>query len=164
MLRSLLYYNIITIIRKIKSHHQRADINSNHLKVIEISDYHDVYKEFLSVRIKNLLQNSRTEISLIAEISAPSFTLNDVTIAIPINEDSYSDSHFETPSTEYNLKTANNSSVAFTMPEIQELITNVVNDLLFSEITSPEDELQAYSVSEHTVFYLQLLTALDNIS
>ena len=50
------------------------------------------------------------------------------------------------------------------MPEIQELITNVVNDLLFSEITSPEDELQAYSVSEHTVFYLQLLTALDDIS
>ena len=48
----------IEIIRKIKNQHQRADINSIHKKIIKIPDYHDVFKEFLNIRIENLLKNS----------------------------------------------------------------------------------------------------------
>ena len=92
----------------------------------------------------------------------PSFTLNDVTIEIPIHEDSYSVSHVETPSTEYNLQTPNNSPIASTIPETQELITNMVNDFSFTEVTSPEDELQVYPISEHIVFHLQSPTILEN--
>ena len=90
------------------------------------------------------------------------FTLNDVTIDIPIHDDSYSVSHVETPSTEYNLQTPNNSPIASTIPETQELITNMVNDFSFTEVTSPEDELQVYSVSEHIVSHLQSPTVLEN--
>ena len=49
-----------------------------------------------------------------------------------------------------------------TIPETQELITNMVNDFSFSEVTSADDELQVYSVSEHNVSHLQLLTVLEN--
>ena len=35
-------HDIITIIRKIKNKHQRADINSLHKKLIKILDSHDV--------------------------------------------------------------------------------------------------------------------------
>ena len=90
------------------------------------------------------------------------FTLNHVTIEVPIYDDSYSVLHFETPSTEYNLQTPNNSPIASTIPETQELITNMVNDVSFTEATSPEEELQAYSVSEHIVSHLQSPTVLEN--
>ena len=81
---------------------------------------------------------------------------------IPIHDDSYSISDVETPSTEYNLQTPNNSPIASTIPETQELITNMVNDFSFTEVTSPEDELQVYPVSEHIVSHLKLPTVLEN--
>ena len=92
-----------------------------------------------------------SDISLIEAIPR----LNDVTIEIPIHDDSYSVSHFEIPSTEYNLQTPNNSLVASTILGLQELVTNMVNDLSFTEVTSPEDELQVYSVLEHILSHLQ---------
>ena len=49
-------HDIITIIRKIKNQHQLADINSIHKKIIKIRDYHDVSKEFVNIRIENLLK------------------------------------------------------------------------------------------------------------
>ena len=133
-------HDIIKIIRKIKNQHQRADINSIHNKIIKIPDYHDVSKEFLNIWIENLLKNGRIRNKL--NRGNPSFTLNDVTIEIfLIHDDSYSVSQVETPSTEYNLKTPNNNPIASTIPEIQELITNIVNYFSFTEVTSPEDEL-----------------------
>ena len=42
-------HDIIKIIRKIKNQHQRAEINSIHKKLIKISDYHDVSKEFINI-------------------------------------------------------------------------------------------------------------------
>ena len=153
-------HDIIKIIRKIKNQHQRADIYSIHKKIIKIPDYHDVTKEFLNIRIENLLKNGRIRNK--PNRGNPSFTLNDVTIEIPIHDDSYSVSHVETPSTEYNLQTPNNSPIASTIPETQELITNMVNDVSFTEATSPEEELQVYSVSEHIVSHLQSPTVLEN--
>ena len=153
-------HDIIKIIRKIKNQHQRADIYSIHKKIIKIPDYHDVSKEFLNIRIENLLKNGRIRNK--PNRGNPSFTLNDVIIDIPIHDDSYSVSHVETPSTEYNLQTPNNSPIASTIPETQELITNMVNDVSFTEATSPEEELQAYSVSEHIVSHLQSPTVLEN--
>ena len=147
-------------IRKNKNQHQRVDINSIDKKIIKIPDYHDVSKEFLNIRIENLLKNGRIRNK--PNRGSPSFTLNDVTIEIPIHDDSYSVSHVETPSTEYNLQTPNNSPIASTIPETQELITNMVNDVSFTEATSPEEELQAYSVSEHIVSHLQSPTVLEN--
>ena len=132
-------HDIIKIIRKIKNQHQRAEINSIHKKLIKISDYHDVSKEFINIWIENLLTNGRIRNK--TNRGNPSFTLNDVTIDIPIHNDSYSVSHVETPLTEYNLQTPNNSPIASTIPETQELITNMVNDFSFTEVTSPEDEL-----------------------
>ena len=135
----LICYDLIKIIRKIKNQHQREDnINSIHKKIIRIPDYH-VSKEFLNIRIENLLKNARIRNK--PNRGNPSFTLNDVTIEILTNDDSYSVSHVETPSTEYNLQTPNNSPIASTIPETQELITNMVNDFSFTEVTSPEDEL-----------------------
>ena len=98
-----------------------------------------------------------SEISLIEAIPR-----NDVTIEIPIHDDSYSVLHAETPSTEYNLQTPNNSTIACTIPEIPELITNIVNDFSFTKVTSPEGELQIYSASEHIVSHLQSPAALEN--
>ena len=69
------------------------------------------------------------------------FTLNDVTIEIPIHDDSYSDSNVETASTEYNLQTPNNSPIVSTISDTQELVTNMVHDFLFTEVTLPEDKL-----------------------
>ena len=46
-------HGIITIIRKIKNQHQRADINSIRKKVIKIPNYHDVSTEFLNT-VKSL--------------------------------------------------------------------------------------------------------------
>ena len=85
-----------------------------------------------------------------------------LTIKIQIHEDSYSVSHVETPSTEYNLQTPNNSPIASTIPETQELVTNMVNDFSFTEVTWPEDELQVYSVPEHILSHLQSPTVLEN--
>ena len=51
--------HILTIIKKIKNQYQRADINSIHKKIIKILDYHDVSKDFLNIRIENLLKNGR---------------------------------------------------------------------------------------------------------
>ena len=132
-------HDIIKIIKKIKNQYQRADINSIHKRLIKISDYHDVSKEFVNIWIENLLKIGRIRNK--ANRGNPSFTLNDVTTDIPIHDDSYSVSHVETPLTEYNLQTPNNSPIASTIPETQELITNMVNDFSFTEVTSPEDEL-----------------------
>ena len=103
------------IIRKIKNQHQRKGINSIHKKIIKIPDYHIVSKQFLNIWIENLLKNGRIK-------NKPNrgnlwFTLNDVTIEIPIHDDSYSVSHVEIPSTEYNLQTPNNSPIASAIPE-----------------------------------------------
>ena len=38
----------------------------------------------------------------------------------------------------------------------------MVNDFSFEEVTSPVDEFQVYSVSEHIVSHLQLPTVLQN--
>ena len=152
--------DIMKIIRKIKNQDQRADINSIHKKIIKIPDYH-VSKEFLNIWIENLLKNGRIRNKL--NRGNPSFTLNDVTIEIfPIHDDSYSVSQVETPSTEYNLKTPNNNPIASTIPEIQELITNIVNYFSFTEVTSPEDELQNYSILEHIISYPQSPTVPEN--
>ena len=51
--------HILTIIKKIKNQYQRADINSIHKKIIKILDYRDVSKDFLNIRIENLLKNGR---------------------------------------------------------------------------------------------------------
>ena len=153
-------HDIIKIIRKIKNQHQRADINSIHNKIIKIPDYHDVSKEFLNIRIENLLKNGRIRNK--PNRGNPSFTLNDVTIEIPMHGDSYSVSHVETPSTEYNLQTANDSPIASTVPETQALITNMVNDFSFTKAASLEEELQVYSVSEHIVSHLQSPTVLES--
>ena len=95
-------HDIITIIRKIKKQHQRADIISIPKKIVKIPDYHDVSKEFLNIRIDNFQKNGRIRSK--ANRDNPSFTLNDVTIEIPIHNNSYSVSNVETPSTEYNLQ------------------------------------------------------------
>ena len=108
-------HNIIITIRKIKNQHQRADINSIHKKIIKIPYYHDVSNEFLNIRIENLLKNGRIRNK--PNRGNPSFTLNDITIEIPIHDDSYFVSLVETPSTEYNLQTSNNSPIASTIPE-----------------------------------------------
>ena len=126
-------HGIITIIRKIKNQHQRADLTSIHKKIIKISDCHDVSKEFLNIRIENLLKNCRIRNK--PNRGNPLFNLNHVTIEIPIHNGSYSVSHAETLSTEYNLQTPNNSPIASTIPETQELVTNMVNDFSFTEVT-----------------------------
>ena len=38
----------------------------------------------------------------------------------------------------------------------------MVNDFSFTEVTSPEDELQVYSLSEHIVSHTQSLIVLEN--
>ena len=106
-------HDIIKIIRKIKNQHQRADINSIHKKIIKIPDY-------LNIRIENLLKNGWIRNK--SNRGNPSFILNDVTIEIPIHDDdSYSASHVETSSTEYNLQTPNNGPIASTIPETKEI-------------------------------------------
>ena len=102
----------IEIIRKIKNQHQREDINSIHKKIIKIPDY-------LNIRIENLLKNGWIRNK--SNRGNPSFILNDVTIEIPIHGDSYSASHVETSSTEYNLQTPNNGPIASTIPETKEI-------------------------------------------
>ena len=92
----------------------------------------------------------------------PLFTLNDVTIEIPLHNNCYSTLHVETPSTEYNLQIPNNSPIISTIPETQKLITNIVNDFSFTEVTSPEDELQVYSVSKHIASHLQSPIVLES--
>ena len=165
----LIYFNhdIITIIRKIKSQHQRADINSIQKKIIKIQDYHDVSKEFLNIRIENLLKND--SIRNKPNRGNPLVTLNDVPIEMAIHDGSYSASHVETPSTEYSLQTPNNSPIVSVIPETQELITNMVNDFSFTEVTLVEDKLQAsshipldYPVSEHILSHLLFLTVHEN--
>ena len=71
-------------------------------------------------------------------------------------------SHVETPSTEYNQQTPNNNPIASTIPETQELMTNTADDFSLTEVTTPEDELQVYLVSEHIVSHLQSPTVLEN--
>ena len=71
--------------------------------------------------------------------------------------------HVETPpSTEYNLKTPNNSPIASTIAETQGLMTNMVNDFFITETTSPAEKFSVYSVSEHIVSHLQSPTVLEN--
>ena len=78
---------ILYDIRKIKNQHQRADINSNSKKIIKIQDYYDVSEELLNIRIENLLTNGR--IRNTPNRDNRSFTPNEVTIEIPIHDDSY---------------------------------------------------------------------------
>ena len=70
--------------------------------------------------------------------------------------------HVETPSTEYNLQSPDNSPIASTIPETQEVKFIMVSDFSFAEVTSPEDELQVYSVSEHILSHLQSPTGPEN--
>ena len=135
-------HDIIKIIKKIKKQHQRADINSIHKKFIKIPDYHDVSKELLNIRIENLLKKWENK----SNKGNPLFTLNGVTIEIPVHDGSYSVLHVETTSTEYNLQTPNRGPIVSTIPETQELIANMVNDFSFTEATSPEDELLSFWV------------------
>ena len=83
--------------------------------MIKIPDYHDVPKEFLNILNENVLKIGRIRNK--PNRGNPSFTLNDVTIEIPIHGDSYSVLHAETPSTEYNLQTPDNSLTVSTIPE-----------------------------------------------
>ena len=72
------------------------------------------------------------------------FTLDGVTIEIPIHDDSYSVLHVEATSTEYNLQTTKRGPIVSTIPETQELIANIVNDFSFTEATSPENGLLSF--------------------
>ena len=90
------------------------------------------------------------------------FALNHVLIEIPINDDSYSVSHVVIPSTEHNIQTPNNNPIASTIPETQELITHMVNDFSFTKVTSPEEELEAYSILENIVSHLESPAVLEN--
>ena len=99
-------------------------------------------KECLNIRTENLFKNHIVRNK--SNRGNPSLTLNDVTIKIPIHDDSYSVSHAETPSTVYDLQTPSNSPIVSTIPETQELITNVVNDFSFTKVTSPEESLTWY--------------------
>ena len=90
------------------------------------------------------------------------FALNHVLIEIPINDDSYSVSHVVIPSREYNIQTPNNNPIASTIPETQELITHMVNDFSFTKVTSPEEELEAYSILENIVSHLESPAVLEN--
>ena len=83
--------------------------------MIKIPDYHDVPKEFLNILNENLLKIGRIRNK--PNRGNLSFTLNDVTIKIPIHGDSYSVLHVETPSTEYNLQKPDNSLIVSTIPE-----------------------------------------------
>ena len=108
--------------------------------MIKIPDYHDVPKEFLNILNENLLKIDRIRNK--PNRGNPSFTLNDVTIEILIHHSFYFILHVETPSTKYNLQTPSNSQSASTIPETQELITTMVHDFSFTEVTSLEGELQ----------------------
>ena len=130
-------------IRKNKNQHQRVDINSIDKKIIKIPDYHDVSKEFLNIRIENLLKNGRIRNK--PNRGNPSFSLSDVAIEIRIHDDddSYSVSHADTASTEYNLQTPNNSPIAFTIPETQELIW-----LMTFHLPKPYDQRKNYKFTQ----------------
>ena len=65
-------------------------------KIVKIPDYHDVSKEFLNIRIENLLKKGTVRNK--PNRGNPLFTLNDVTTEIPIHDESYSVSHLVTPS------------------------------------------------------------------
>ena len=80
-------HDIMEIIRKIKNQYQRADINSIHKKIIKIPDYHDVSNEFLNILTEKLLKNVRIRNK--PNRGNASLTLSDVTIEIPIHDDSY---------------------------------------------------------------------------
>ena len=80
-------HDIMEIIRKIKNQYQRADINSIHKKIIKIPDYYDVSNEFLNILTEKLLKNVRIRNK--PNRGNASLTLSDVTIEIPIHDDSY---------------------------------------------------------------------------
>ena len=64
----LIYFDhdIMTIIRKIKNHKQRADINRIHKKIIKIPAYLMMFpKNFLTFELKTFLKMVELEISLI---------------------------------------------------------------------------------------------------
>ena len=67
----LIYFDhdIMTIIRKIKNHKQRADINEIHKKIIKIPAYLMMFpKNFLTFELKTFLKMVQLEISLIEAI------------------------------------------------------------------------------------------------
>ena len=84
-------------------------MNSIHRKIIRIPDYHDISKETINIRIENLLKNGRVRNT--SNRGNQSFTLTNVTIEIPIHDDSYYISH--------NSQISNNSPITTTMPETQ---------------------------------------------
>ena len=69
-------HDIATIIRYTKNQHQPAGINSIHKKMISIPDFDDVSKEFLNIRIENLLKSGRIRNK--PNRDSPLFTLNGV--------------------------------------------------------------------------------------
>ena len=71
--------------------------------VVKIPHFHDVSKEFLNIRIENLLKNGRIRNK--PNRGNPLFTLNDVMMEIPIHDDSHFVSHVKTPPPEYSLQT-----------------------------------------------------------
>lgn len=110
------------------------DINSIHKKIVKIPDFQDVSKEFINIQTENLLKNSRIRDK--ANRGNPSFTSNEVTIEIPIHCDSHTIPHVQLPSPKYSLQIPNTSPINSTIPEMQQIINNMVNEFSFIEVTS----------------------------
>ena len=62
-------HDIMTIIRKIKNQHQRVDTNNIHKKIIKIPDYRAFTKEYLNIRMENLLKMVESKVSLIEAVT-----------------------------------------------------------------------------------------------
>ena len=90
-------HDIITIIRKIKNQHHRVDTNNIHKKIIKIPDYRAFYQRLPQYSHGKPFKNGRVKSK--PNRGSHSLTLNDVKVEIPIHDDSYSVSHFETSST-----------------------------------------------------------------
>ena len=118
-------HDIIRFIRNVKQQYQRVDFYNIHKKMIKTPEFHEVSKDFLNTLSENLLKNGRTRNK--TNRGNLSFTLNDVTVETLMHDHSHSVSHAETPSPEYSLQTPNNSPLASTKPETQQII----NDLIF---------------------------------
>ena len=62
-------HDIMTIIRKIKNQNQRVDTNNIHKKIIKIPDYRAFTKEYLNIRMENLLKMVESKVSLIEAVT-----------------------------------------------------------------------------------------------
>ena len=110
------------------------DINSIHKKIVKIPDFQDVSKEFINIQTENLLKNSRIRDK--ANRGNPSFTSNEVTIKIPIHCDSHTIPPVQLPSPKHSLQIPNTSPINSTIPKMQQIINNMVNEFSFIEVTS----------------------------